>query len=57
MTVYTNALLEDFYEDEVFVSAFTGDDTSETVIIADDDEPPPPPVPAFFGFLRLALWQ
>ena len=57
MTVYTNALLEDYFIDEDSVSDFTGTDTSETVIIADDvDVELSEPGPAsFFGYPILTL--
>ena len=63
MTVY-NFDQTDFYIDEAGtpISAFTGDDTSETVIIAEEagaePEPPEPPEtgPAsFFGYPILTL--
>lgn len=53
MTVYTNAALADFYEDEDNVSAFT-DSNGETVIIAAADEVVPS-VPVFPLMLMLRL--
>jgi hypothetical protein len=55
MTVYTDALLTDFYIDENAspVSAFT-DDNGETVILVTGGDPDPMLI---FGYLQLALWH